>query len=79
VLFCVCGVAGQLFIFYGLENLGSIALVTITVTRKLVTILFSLLYYNHSVSSIQWVCVTVVFAAIISDGFFGQQPKKIKV
>ena len=42
-LFSLCGGLGQIFIFFALEQFGSLSLVTITVTRKLFTILLSVL------------------------------------
>ena len=62
--FSVAGAIGQLFIFDTLENFGSLVLVTITVTRKLFTMLLSLVVFNHSLTTGQWVGVITVFAGI---------------
>ena len=64
LLFSTAGALGQLFIFDTLENFGSLTLVTITVTRKLFTMLLSLVVYNHRLSLGQWVGVVTVFAGI---------------
>lgn len=65
--FSVCGAMGQLFIFYTIEHFGSLALVTITVTRKLFTILLSLFWFNHQVNGRQWSCVALIFLALILE------------
>jgi len=74
--FSLCGALGQLFIFHTLEHFGSLSLVTITVTRKLFTILLSLFWFNHKVNSKQWSCVSLVFLALILESFVGKFLKK---
>lgn len=74
--FSLCGALGQLFIFHTLEHFGSLSLVTITVTRKLFTILLSLFWFNHKVNSKQWICVSLVFLALILESFIGKFMKK---
>jgi solute carrier family 35 (UDP-galactose transporter), member B1 len=70
--FSACGALGQLFIFHTLEHFGSLSLVTITVTRKLFTILLSLFWFNHQVNTKQWLCVSLVFVALILESFIGK-------
>lgn len=64
VLFSAAGATGQLFIFDTLENFGSLTLVTITVTRKLFTMLLSLIVFHHHLTPGQWLGVMTVFAGI---------------
>ncbi|TIB67246.1 UAA transporter [Wallemia mellicola] len=63
-MYAGCGALGQLFIFETLQHFGSLALVTITLTRKLFTILLSVFIYNHKLSSGQWAGAATVFAGI---------------
>ncbi|KAF9409385.1 UDP-galactose transporter [Podila epigama] len=63
-LFSICGSLGQCFIFYTLEQYGSLVLVTVTVTRKLFTILLSVFAYGHMLNISQWLMVGVVFSGI---------------
>lgn len=69
-MFCLCGAMGQVFIFLTIENFGSVSLVTVTVTRKLFTILLSLFWFNHKLNMIQWGCVGLVFAALMVETLF---------
>lgn len=62
--FCVAGALGQVFIFLTIESFGSLTLVTVTVTRKLMTILLSLLWFNHKMNIWQWSGVLLVFVAL---------------
>ncbi|ORX88416.1 UAA transporter [Basidiobolus meristosporus CBS 931.73] len=62
--FSICGAVGQCFIFYVLESYGSLSLVTVTVTRKMFTMLLSVFWFNHHFSSGQWIGVALVFAGI---------------
>lgn len=64
LLYSACGALGQLFIFDTLEHFGSLTLVTLTVTRKLFTMVLSVVVYNHSLTFGQWVGVGMVFLAI---------------
>lgn len=63
-MFCICSALGQKFIYYTIEQFGSLSLVTITVTRKLFTMLISLFYFNHKLTVPQWMCVALVFVAL---------------
>ncbi|PVU98952.1 hypothetical protein BB560_005579, partial [Smittium megazygosporum] len=64
LVFALCGSIGQCFIFNMLENFGSLVLVTVTVTRKLFTMLLSVVLYNHELSFGQWCSIATVFLAI---------------
>ncbi|KAG6900342.1 hypothetical protein C0993_012299 [Termitomyces sp. T159_Od127] len=62
--FAFTGALGQLFIFETLQHFGSLTLVTITLTRKLFTMLLSVVIYGHQLTSGQWLGASVVFAGI---------------
>ncbi|KAI0754907.1 UAA transporter [Daedaleopsis nitida] len=62
--FAFTGALGQLFIFETLQHFGSLTLVTITLTRKLFTMLLSVVVYNHKLTPGQWAGAGVVFAGI---------------
>jgi UDP-galactose transporter B1 len=62
--YALAGAIGQLFIFDTLEHFGSLTLVTVTVTRKLFTMLLSVVVYKHRLAPLQWIGVALVFAGI---------------
>ncbi|PPQ99201.1 LOW QUALITY PROTEIN: hypothetical protein CVT26_014124 [Gymnopilus dilepis] len=62
--FAFTGALGQLFIFETLQHFGSLTLVTITLTRKLFTMLLSVIVYNHKLTPGQWLGAAIVFAGI---------------
>ncbi|KAG6850214.1 hypothetical protein H0H93_016393 [Arthromyces matolae] len=62
--FAFTGALGQLFIFETLQHFGSLTLVTITLTRKLFTMLLSVIVYGHQLTPGQWLGAGVVFAGI---------------
>lgn len=64
LLFGFCGAVGQCFIFYTLQHYGSLRLVTVTVTRKLFTMLLSVFWFNHTLNVGQWSGVGLVFSGI---------------
>ncbi|RDB14697.1 UDP-galactose transporter 1 [Hypsizygus marmoreus] len=67
--FALTGALGQLFIFETLQHFGSLTLVTITLTRKLFTMLLSVVVYNHKLTPGQWLGAAVVFAGISVEAF----------
>ncbi|KAF9925527.1 UDP-galactose transporter [Linnemannia zychae] len=78
-LFCICGALGQCFIFYTLQQFGSLSLVTITVTRKLLTILLSIFAYGHVLNIWQWLMIGVVFSGIGLEAYVKRSEKLEKM
>ncbi|KAH7926452.1 UDP-galactose transporter, partial [Leucogyrophana mollusca] len=64
VQFSLTGALGQLFIFETLQHFGSLTLVTITLTRKMFTMILSVVVYNHKLTPGQWLGAAIVFAGI---------------
>lgn len=64
LLFALAGALGQCFIFLTLESFGSLVLVTVTVTRKMFSILLSVFWFGHNLALEQWLSVGLVFLAI---------------
>lgn len=62
--YALLGGLGQLFIFETIQHFGSLTLVMVTVTRKLFTMLLSVVVFNHRLSAGQWAGVAVVFGGI---------------
>lgn len=73
--FSVSGAIGQIFIFLTLSMHGSLILVTITVTRKLFTMLLSVVWFNHSLSMGQWIGVGLVFGGIGLEAYWTRKAK----
>ena len=67
---------GQVFIFLTIEQFGSLVLVTVTVTRKLFTILLSLFWFQHRLNAMQWASVGLVFAALGIESFYKRMHQK---
>ena len=62
--YALLGGLGQLFIFETIQHFGSLTLVMITVTRKLFTMLLSVVVFNHQLAPGQWAGIAVVFSGI---------------
>jgi len=65
--FCICASLGQVLIFGVMKDFGSIVWITISVTRKLFTILVSVFMFKHPVKPFQWVGIIAVFVGMILD------------
>ncbi|PYH95021.1 UAA transporter [Aspergillus ellipticus CBS 707.79] len=76
--FAACGAVGQLFIFYTLSRFSSLLLVTVTVTRKMLTMLLSVFWFGHSLSAGQWLGVGLVFGGIGAEAIVQRQEKAAK-
>ena len=59
--FAACGAIGQVFIFMTLNSFGSLLLVTVTVTRKMLSMLLSVLWFGKRLTPGQWAGVGLVF------------------
>ncbi|QLL31026.1 hypothetical protein HG536_0A08410 [Torulaspora globosa] len=64
VTYAICGAIGQCFIFFTLEEYGSLVLVMITVTRKMISMLLSIAVFGKRVSAVQWLGIITVFGGI---------------
>ena len=73
VLFALCGAFGQLAIFYTLEQFGSLVLVTVTLTRKMFTMLLSVVWFNHRLAPGQYAGVALVFTGITLEAWLKRQ------
>lgn len=58
--------------------MGSLHLVTITVTRKMITMIMSVLWFGHHLGAKQWLGVALVFGAIGAEAYINTQEKKAK-
>ncbi|KZS90551.1 UDP-galactose transporter [Sistotremastrum niveocremeum HHB9708] len=63
-IFAITGSLGQLFIFETIQHFGSLTLVTVTLTRKLFTMLLSVVVYQHKLTVGQYAGACVVFGGI---------------
>ncbi|KAF1935057.1 solute carrier family 35 member B1 protein [Clathrospora elynae] len=79
LMFSVCGAVGQVFIFHTLAHFSSLLLVTVTVTRKMLTMVWSVVYFGHEITGMQWVGVGLVFGAVGAEAAFNRAEKKRKM
>jgi UDP-galactose transporter B1 len=79
LMFCSCAAVGQVLIFAVMKEFGSLAWITVSITRKLFTILFSIFMFNHPVKLIQWIGIACVFVGLALEVVMGyiSKPKVI--
>ncbi|KAF3930983.1 hypothetical protein ABW20_dc0100283 [Dactylellina cionopaga] len=77
--FALCGAVGQVFIFYTLSRFGSLTLVTVTVTRKMFSMILSVFAFGHRLTMMQWLGVGLVFGGIGGEAEMKRREKKGKV
>jgi UDP-galactose transporter B1 len=66
-LFALFMAVGQVFIFWCITSYGTLVCSMVTTTRKFFTILFSVFWFGHEMTSVQWFGVFIVFAVLIWD------------
>lgn len=78
--YTICGSLGQIFIFQTLEYFSSLVLITINVTRKMASMVLSLVLFNHPLSAVKALGIFLVFFAIGIESYlkFSQKPAKVK-
>ncbi|KAK4507361.1 hypothetical protein PRZ48_001096 [Zasmidium cellare] len=77
--FAACGALGQVFIFMTLSIFGSLLLVTVTVTRKMLTMILSVVWFGHRLSGMQWLGVGLVFGGIGMEAELSKREKQRKL
>ena len=76
--FAACGAVGQIFIYYTLSRFSSLLLVTVTVTRKMLTMMLSVVWFGHRLSGMQWLGVGLVFGGVGAEGVIQRREKAAK-
>ncbi|MCJ1432241.1 UDP-galactose transporter [Xylographa pallens] len=76
--FAACGAVGQIFIYMTLAQFSSLLLVTVTVTRKMLTMLLSVVWFGHRLGGGQWVGVGLVFGGVGAEGWVARREKRAK-
>jgi len=77
LLYAICGAVGQIFIFITLQNFGSLILVTVTVTRKMMSMLLSVFLFGHDLGTYQWAGLLLVFGGIGFEAALKFQQKPV--
>lgn len=77
--FSLCGALGQIFIFITLEKFSSVVLVTVTVTRKMLSMAVSVLLFGHVLTIKQWFGLILVFLGVIMESVIKIFSKKRNV
>ena len=77
MVFCMCGVVGQLFIFYTIRTFGSLVNTLVCTTRKFFNILLSVLWHGSPLLTQQWLAVSFVFSGLLINTFFKSRKAKL--
>lgn len=76
--FAACGAMGQVFIFTALERFSSLMLTTVTVTRKMLTMLISIVWLGKKLTQPQVFGVALVFGGIGAEAYISHREKAEK-
>jgi solute carrier family 35 (UDP-galactose transporter), member B1 len=62
-----------------LSHFGSLLLVTVTVTRKMLTMIISVIWFGHRLTPMQWFGVALVFGGIGIESELSKREKRAKL
>ncbi|XP_017877039.1 solute carrier family 35 member B1 isoform X2 [Ceratina calcarata] len=74
----IAGAFGQYFIFFTIAEFGPLPCSIITTTRKLFTVLGSIIIFGHSLSTRQWLGTCIVFTGLFLDAVYGKTDRSSK-
>ena len=77
--FSACSAAGQSFIFYTISVFDPLVCSTVTTTRKIFSVLFSIVIYGHSMSAQRWAGVALASLGVLGELQSKFKPKKAKI
>jgi UDP-galactose transporter B1 len=63
----VLATTGQLSIYYIVKNFQPYLTAMITTVRKIITVMISIVLFNHHLQPLQWLSVAVVFFGVILE------------
>ena len=63
---------------YTLATFSSLLLVTVTVTRKMLTMILSVVWFGHRLRGRQWAGVGLVFGGVAAEAWIGKREKNAK-
>lgn len=76
ITFASFGAIGQIFVFIILETFDSVVLTTATVTRKMLSMVLSVVFFGHSLLLTQWLGIGFVFVGIGYEAMVKVSPKR---
>lgn len=65
--FSVCSAIGQSFIFYTVAHFDPLVCSTITTSRKMASVLFSIFVKGHELSHLSWIGITLALSGVASE------------
>ncbi|KAF5192211.1 UDP-galactose/UDP-glucose transporter [Thalictrum thalictroides] len=74
ILLSTVATASQFFISYTIRTFGALTFATIMITRQLVSIMLSCLWFAHPLSWEQWIGAAIVFSALYAKSFLRSKP-----
>jgi solute carrier family 35 (UDP-galactose transporter), member B1 len=70
------GIFGQYFMSAIVSNFGALPCSLVTTIRKFFTVLFSVLSFDNSLSTVQWISTSVIFLSLFVDVIYSKKSTK---
>lgn len=70
------GAVGQVFLFAGMERFGSLTTTALTISRKMLSVIISIVWHHHQVSTLQCSALVLVMVGISLDTYLSVHERK---
>jgi len=67
LIISLCSTIGMVIIYYTISQFGNLALGFVTTTRKIFTVIFSIVIFKHKINNFQYACIGAVFLVIFYE------------
>lgn len=75
ILIGLSGTIGQIFIYITIDRFDCFYLSIVNTSRKFFSILFSIIWFNHTLTTVHWIGITIVLGAITVDVIFSEMER----
>mmetsp|Transcript_17274 Transcript_17274/g.16920 ORF Transcript_17274/g.16920 Transcript_17274/m.16920 type:complete len:108 (-) Transcript_17274:39-362(-) len=78
LLIALSGAMGQIFVYITINRFDCFILSVVNTSRKFFSILFSIILFDHDLTAMHWVGISLVISSIIADVILSNREKKTK-
>jgi solute carrier family 35 (UDP-galactose transporter), member B1 len=75
-IICFVGALGQIFTTTMITSFGVVPCCLVLTVRKFFNVLFSVLYYGHTLDVRQWLAIALIFTSLFADAIMSFTPSK---
>ena len=78
MVIALAGTLGQIIVYITINRFDCFILSVVNTSRKFFSILFSIIFFNHDLTTLHWVGISLVIGSIVADVVLSNREKKAK-